>query len=255
MILVVFVRLLHHASGRPSRQSEDMHTLITQTLARDLSPAFIAAAEDSLRWGYDQAYGNLANPAGGFSRRSPELDQFHLDTILRGRRDTGKLALIRACDLTGTPYQMSRLHSNGRTFIVAQLGQLLVISEPIRFLSDRPLSADYKIKLASTHFSVRQLEMDLGDGYKQRIDARNTMLVFLQHGMSGDEFSRRGTALSMFRVAVPNCNLDSWMWFANALNDDLALRLDWVDTGRQRNMQEDNVRVALRAATKLADGK
>ncbi len=226
-----------------------MKTEISQTLSRDLTPDFIETWTDELRGEYDFNYEILASPPGGFEpRRNPVQDECDLAIAGRRRREAGKRSLIRTCERIGVPYQHFRLHCNGQFIVVAQLGQLLLIPEPIRYVQDRPLSSAYKTELASSHFSVRQLEMDLNDGYKQRIDARNTLLVVLQHGMSGDEFSRRGTALSMLRVAVPDCSFSSWIWHADALNSELEFRLDWNQAERPQTMQIDKVNVSLRSA-------
>ena len=115
-------------------------------------------------------------------------------------------ALMRACGEHGAPFQVKTLPCNGQAIVVGQVGQLLIITEPIDSLLSRPDQAAYKADLAASHFSIRQLEMDLGDGWRQRIDARNTILVVVQHGMRIGGFNRRDTALEMMRVVVPDAS-------------------------------------------------
>lgn len=224
---------------------------ILSLLQRDLHEAFIETMFDALRGAYVDAYDDISQPPGGFvvQRPSAEWDPVDLQAVRDGRRDNGLKALMRSCSNHGTPYQVKTLPCNGQKIVVGQLGQLLVLAEPIDNLRARPEHAAYKADLAASHFAVRQLEMDLGDGWRQRIDARNTMLVVIQHGMRVGGFNRRDTSLAMMRLAVPDASFGSWLFQANVMNGELGSVLGWTQVekvGEARPKQEDRVFVSLK---------
>lgn len=223
---------------------------ISEILSESLNSGFVSTLLNEFQQAYNDAYEQLLEPAGGhIHRRNFDLDQIDLGTVLRGRGDSGKRALARAFSKCGLPFETKRLSCNGLRILVGQIGRVLIISQPIRFINQKPNSADYKRDLADSHFAIRQLEMDLGDGYRQRIESRDTVLAVLQHGCHGNEFNRRETALSMFQLAVPDIDFGSWLWKANAMNDELDYRLDWKQhTAASTPVQEDKVRVYVRAA-------
>ncbi|WP_371225853.1 hypothetical protein [Roseovarius sp. 2305UL8-3] len=224
---------------------------ILNLLQRDLREPFIETMFDALRGGYAAAYDDVSQPLGGFAvqRPSTEWDAVDLRTLRDGRRDNGMRSLMKSCTDHGAPYQVKTLPCNGQTIVVGQLGQLLVLTEPIDNLKARPERAAYKADLAASHFAVRQLEMDLGDGWRQRIDARNTMLVVIQHGMRAGGFNRRDTSLSMMRLVVPDASFGSWLFQANVMNGELGSVLGWTQVekvGEARPIQEDRVFVSLK---------
>lgn len=229
-----------------------MHdTEILNLLQRDLREPFIETMLDALRDRYAAAYDDISRPPGGFAvqRPSAEWDAVDLQAVRDGRRDNGMRALKRSCTDHGSPYQVKTLPCNGQTIVVGQLGQLLVLTEPIDNLRARPERAAYKADLAASHFAVRQLEMDLGDGWRQRIDARNTMLVVIQHGMRVGGFNRRDTSLSMMRIVVPDASFGSWLFQADIMNGELGSVLGWTQVekvGEARPIQEDRVLVSLK---------
>jgi hypothetical protein len=229
-----------------------MHdTEILNLLQRDLREPFIDTMLDALRGGYAAAYDQIAKPPGGFvvQRPSMEWDPVDLQAVRDSRRDNGMRALVRSCTDHGAPYQVKTLPCNGQKIVVGQLGQLLVLAEPIDNLRARPERAAYKADLAASHFALRQLEMDLGDGWRQRIDARNTMLVVIQHGMRVGGFNRRDTSLAMMRLAVPDASFGSWLFQANVMNGELGSILGWTQVekaGEARPKQEDRVVVSLK---------
>lgn len=226
---------------------------ILNLLQRDLRESFIETMFDALRSGYATAYEDISQPPRGFAiqRPSADWDAVDVQTLRDGRRDNGMRALMRSCTDHGAPYQVKTLPCNGQKIVVGQLGQLLVLTEPIDNLRARPERAAYKADLAASHFAVRQLEMDLGDGWRQRIDARNTMLVVIQHGMKVGGFNRRDTSLSMMRLAVPDASFGSWLFQANVMNGELGSVLGWNQVekvGEARPIQEDRVFVSLKRA-------
>lgn len=224
---------------------------VLNILQRDLPEPFVVSLQDALRGEYSKAYEDVVRPPGGFvvPRPSPDWDKIDLRTVRNARRSNGLSALMRSCREHGAPFQVKTLACNGQTIVIGQVGQLLVLLEPIDNLSSRPEHAAYKSDLAASHFAIRQLEMDLGDGWRQRIDARNTLLVVVQHGMRIGGFNRRDTALEMMRLVVPDAAFDSWLFQANVLNGELSAVLDWpsVDKARTaRPIQEDRVVVTLK---------
>lgn len=224
---------------------------ILSLLQRDLREPFIETMFDALRGTYAAAYDDISQPPGGFviQRPNAEWDPVDLQAVRDGRRDNGMKALMRSCSNHGAPYQVKTLPCNGQKIVVGQLGQLLVLAEPIDNLRARPEHAAYKADLAASHFAVRQLEMDLGDGWRQRIDARNTMLVVIQHGMRVGGFNRRDTSLAMMRLAVPDASFGSWLFQANVMNGELGSVLGWAQVekvGEARPKQEDRVFVSLK---------
>ncbi|MBZ4024123.1 hypothetical protein CKO11_16885 [Rhodobacter sp. TJ_12] len=224
---------------------------VINILQRDLPEPFVASLRDGLREEYSRAYEDLARPPGGFIATRPGTgwDRIDLRAVRNERRSNGLRALMRTCCEHGAPFQVKTLACNGQTIVIGQVGQLLILVEPIDSLSSRPERAAYKADLAASHFAIRQLEMDLGDGWRQRIDVRNTLLVVVQHGMRNGGFNRRDTALEMMRLVVPDAAFDSWLVQANVLNGELSAVLDWssIDTVRTaRPMQEDRVVVKLK---------
>lgn len=224
---------------------------ILNLLQRDLREPFIDTMLDTMRGSYAAAYDEIAKPPGGFvvQRPSEEWDPVDLQAVRNGRRANGMNALMKACTEHGAPYQVKTLPCNGQKIVVGQLGQLLVLVEPIDNLSARPERAAYKADLAVSHFAVRQLEMDLGDGWRQRIDVRNTMLVVIQHGMRVGGFNRRDTSLSMMRLAVPDASFGTWLFQSNIMNGELGSVLGWTQVekvGKARPKQEDQVFVSLK---------
>ena len=224
---------------------------ILNVLQRDLPEPFLVSLQDGLRGEYSKAYDDVVSPPGGFvvPRPSSEWDRIELRTVRNARRSNGMRALMRTCGEHGAPFQVKTLACNGQAIVVGQVGQLLVITEPIDNLLSRPEQAAYKADLAASHFSIRQLEMDLGDGWRQRIDARNTILVVIQHGMRIGGFSRRDTALEMMRLVVPDASFGSWLFRANVMNGELGAMLDWTTFNKAktaRPTQEDRVVVTLK---------
>lgn len=228
-----------------------MDEQITKLLARDLTQDFVTAFQERLDSEYSATYEELSSVPGSIlSSGVSEMDALNLTEARRARRANGLRALGNASKDLGVPFEVKRLACNGQQVVVSQLGQVLVISEPVDHLMAKPEHAQYKMDLAASHFAIRQLELDLGDGYRQRIDARNTVLAVIQHGMHAHTFSRRDTALSMLRVAVPDVSFNSWLWKANVLNDELAFMLDWKPEALESGprTQEDRVTVKLKSA-------
>jgi hypothetical protein len=158
-------------------------------------------------------------------------------------------ALMHSCSEHGAPIQIKQLPCNGQKIVIGQMGQLLILTEPIDNLSARPEHAAYKANLAASHFAIRQLEMDLGDGWRQRIDVRNTMLVIVQHGMRIGGLNRRDTALEIMRLVVPDVSFGSWLLQANVMSGELGAMLDWTNALKEqpaRLTQEDRVLVTLK---------
>lgn len=225
-----------------------MDRQIANVLSRDVPEPLIGALRDRLIGIYSTTFENIARPPGGFvPHRTSEIDRFDLAAARHLRRENGMRVLLEVCSEFKIPYQIKNLRCNGQKIVVAQMGQVLMLAEPVDFLKARPEHSKYKADLAASHFAIRQLEMDLGDGYRQRVDSRNTMLVVMQHGMRSGSFTRRDTSLAMMRLAVPDFSFDSWLWYANALNDDLALALDWRDMkSAARPVQEDRVTITMK---------
>ena len=220
-------------------------------LQRDLHQPFLDSLKDALHGRYSKAYEDVVRPPGGFvlPRPSSEWDPIDLQAVRRFRRSNGMQALMQTCSEHGAPIQLKTLGCNGQKIVVGQMGQLLILTEPIDNLSSRPEHAAYKADLAASHFAIRQLEMDLGDGWRQRISVRNTMLVVIQHGMRAGGLNRRDTALEMMRLVVPDASFSSWLLQANVLNGELSAMLDWTKTLREqavRPTQEDRVVVTLK---------
>jgi hypothetical protein len=219
---------------------------ILNVLQRDLPEPFLVSLQDGLRGEYSKAYDDVVRPPGAFvvPRPSSDWDRVDLRTVRNARRSNGMRALMRSCSEHGAPFQVKTLSCNGQAIVVGQVGQLLVVTEPIDNLLSRPEHAAYKADLAASHFAIRQLEMDLGDGWRQRIDARNTILVVIQHGMRVGGFSRRDTAL-----VVPDASFGSWLFRANVMNGELGAMLDWTNVNKAqtaRPTQEDRVVVTLK---------
>ncbi len=224
---------------------------ILNVLHRDLPEPFIASLQDTLCGEYAKAYEDVAQPAGGFvtPRPNSEWDSVDLRAVRNSRRNNGLRALLRTCREHGVPFEVKSLACNGQTIVVGQIGQILIMTEPIDNLSARPEPAVYKLDLAASHFAIRQLELDLGDGWRQRIDPRNTMLVVIQHGMRIGGFNRRDTALAMMRLVVPDSAFGSWLFKANVLNGELDFALNWSNCHKaptDRPVQIDRVAVTLK---------
>lgn len=227
---------------------------ILQVMRRDFPEEFSDALQHNLVGAYARSYEDVARPPGGFvPHRSADLDALDLVAVRRARRGCGMSALMQTAEQFGIPYQLKRLSCNGQRIAVAQLGQVLLIAEPIDSLTERPEHARYKTELAASHFAIRQIEMDFSPHeeevrYRQRIDARNTMLAVLQHGMRGGSFTRRDTALAMMNIAVPDATFSSWLWRANVLNDEMAMALDWrTPITVKPPVQTDRVTVTVKA--------
>jgi hypothetical protein len=224
---------------------------VLNVLQRDLHKPFLASLQDALRGEYSKAYEDVVRPPGGFAMARPnsEWDRVDLQTVRKFRRSNGMRALMHSCNEHGAPIQIKTLACNGQKIVVGQMGQLLILIEPIDNLSARPEHAAYRVDLAASHFAIRQLEMDLGDGWRQRIDVRNTMLVIIQHGMRIGGLNRRDTALEIMRLVVPDASCGSWLLQANVLSGELGALLDWttaVNEQPTRPSQEDRVFVTLK---------
>lgn len=227
---------------------------ILQVMQRDFPEDFRDALHGNLAGAYDRSFEDIARPPGAFiPTPTPEINEMNYLAARKARRAIGMTALMQTAQQCGIPFQIKRLACNGQRIVVAQLGQILLVAEPVDHLAERPNHADYKAELAASHFAIRQLEMDFGPHpeearYRQRIDARNTMLVVVQHGMRGGDFNRRDTAFSMFNVAVPDATLGSWLWKANAMNGELDASLDWTSPiGKSAVVQEDRVTISVKA--------
>lgn len=231
---------------------------ILNLLQRDLSETFAETFCDELRGEYSHSYEQIAVPPGGYvpHRRDGEWDALDLRAVRNRRRINGLRALQKTCIRHGAPFQVKSLPCNGQVIVIGQIGQLLILSEPIDSLGAKPERAAYKSELAASHFAIRQLEMDLGDGWRQRIDARNTMLVVLQHGMRVGAFNRRDTALEMLRLVVPDVSFQSWLFQANLMNGELAAAMEWTSIKPASGVRPtipDNVVVKLKADAKTKD--
>lgn len=231
---------------------------VLSILRRDLPEPFVTCFHSALRGEYSKVYEDMVRPPGGFvvPRPSSDWDKVDLRAVRNARRGSGLRALMRACREYGAPFQVKALACNGQTIVIGQVGQLLILAEPIDNLSSRPERAAYKADLAASHFAIRQLEMDLGDGWRQRIDARNTLLVVVQHGMRIGGFNRRDTALEMMRLVVPDAAFGSWLVEANVLNGELSALLDWSGVEKvhaARPIQEDRVAVKLKRNVSVRD--
>lgn len=226
-----------------------MDDSVTKIFARDLNEAFFARFQSGLQYRYDAAFAQISGgPARMVRAEDDPVADFNLNIVRRMRRDHGKLALLEACQTFKVPYEVKTLSCNGQQVMLAQLGELLLMAEPMDHLGEKPISARYKQELAASHFASRQLEFDFGDGYRRsRIDPRNTLFTVLRHGMHGETFNRKNTTLSMLQVSVPNWGFDSWTWSANAMNDDLSYLLEWKSAASSKPAaQEDKVKTPLK---------
>jgi hypothetical protein len=230
-----------------------MDSQITETLARELPEQLIARFVNHSKALYDAEFDRLDTGAG--LPDSATHNEFLVDMARRARLQNGRRSLIFAGTQCGLQVELKKLRSNGTIIPLVHVGSLRVMAEPFDYWEQRPDAADYKVDLAASHFSRRQLEFDFGPEWAPRQDG-NTMLVVLQHGMMAYQFSRTGTAMSMARVVVPDCSFQSWLWKAKILNDELAYMLDWIDMSHTRHVagiQEDRVWPTIRPASQTIE--
>jgi hypothetical protein len=230
-----------------------MDSRITQTLADELPEQLIARFVNHSRALYDAEFERLDTGVG--IPDSAAHNGLLLDIVRRSRLQNGRRSLMYAGIHCGLQVEMKKLRSNGMIVPLVHVGSLRLMAEPFDYWEQRPDAADYKVDLAASHFSRRQLEFEFGPPWTARHD-RETMLVVLQHGMLGDQFSRSGTAMSMARLVVPDCSFQSWLWKAKILNDELAYTLDWIDVSGKRQVvgvQVDNVWPTVRPAARTTE--
>ncbi|WFU84829.1 hypothetical protein QA645_19435 [Bradyrhizobium sp. CIAT3101] len=172
-------------------------------LLRDLDPDFVEKIAVELGWQYDGLYEELAND-------SAQLDHSREEEFNRRRADCAKRAIARACQQHGIPFEERRLACNGQYKLLAKIGRVILIQEPILTLDDHPAVADYKIELSDVHGFVRQLELDLGDQPHRIRDWSGCVLAVLLHGAAGPRFSRQDKALGRAMLAIPDAAYSHW---------------------------------------------
>ncbi|MFM7333185.1 MAG: hypothetical protein ACKO1H_02030 [Tabrizicola sp.] len=222
-------------------------------IRQGLSQAFVEAAESRLQWEYSASF----DEADRRGVRMPfdhgdEYGQLLLQRHMGARHHLGSTALrLAAQQVGGTVEQL--LLSNGQRKVIALVGPFCFIAETLTEFPHKPEFANYKGKLARTYGAIRQLELDLGDGFAVKEDWSGRHLGVLLHGCIGTSFSRSGTSLSAFRVAFPNAEYDSWVWEADVLSGQLADRVGWHDIRKNKPKQVDKVAVSLRALSEAKD--
>lgn len=225
-------------------------------ICANLSKEFIEAVESRLQWEYSSSFDDAERRGRIFEGEMPNpIAKTFLERHMRTRSSFGMIAMASAAADVGADVEYLLL-ANGQRKPVVRIGCFCFISESMHDLSHKPSFAVFKRGLAQANSAIRQLELDLGDRPVYTADWSGCHLGVLLHGCRGDEFTRTGTDLSMFRIGFPNAAYDSWIWNKDVLSGQVSDDLGWtkVPVGKPPK-QHDKVAVRLRAASERREIK
>lgn len=169
----------------------------------DLDPEFIETVLKQLPWEYNRLFGELSKD------RQLNEDQ-RTEEYNKRRGLCATEALIFACDRHKVPYERMRLHYNGQTKLLVRMGRIIMLQEAIDAFGDPLKSADYKVELASTSSTCRQLEFDFGDGRLRHREWSGCILAVLLHKPAGTQFTKEHKQLGGVALGIPDAGYTHW---------------------------------------------
>ena len=181
-------------------EAEKLKGIVTNDVDRD----FLEALCIAVGWEYHGLYETLAADAA-------LTDDVRDEEFGRRRGFCVAKALGATAARFRVPVERRRLDCNGQRKTIAQAGRVLIVQEPISGLAERPRVADYKVRLAELHGTVRQLELDLGDRPDPVRDWSGCVLCVLLHGPAGPRFTRAHRTLGGLFLAVPDAAYSQWV--------------------------------------------
>jgi len=170
----------------------------------DLDPAFVESLGNFAAWEYSTFYETLSAD----SSLTPEL---RLDLFRSGRGLVMNRAIVRAANKHGIPFEVRRLACNGQSKLMVKVGRVILISEALKTMWDKPKAADYKREISGCYGIIQQLEFDLGDRPKQLLDWSDGVLGVILHGAAGMRFRRSECELGAFILGLPDAEYQSWL--------------------------------------------
>jgi hypothetical protein len=177
---------------------------IPEIVRGDLDPDFVKSVSVALAWEYDALFQRLST--------QPHIPEAYLnEEFATGRARCATRALASAANQHGVPHEFRRLECNGQRKILAKIGRLIIIQEPMTTVSDHPQFADYKLELAQSHGILRQLELDLADMPGRILDWSGCILGVLLHGAAGPWFTREHKALGGLLLGIPDSAYNHWV--------------------------------------------
>lgn len=170
----------------------------------DVDVDFLQSFSVGLAWEYHVLFEELK----GDDRLPEEIK--NTEFAIR-RSNCAIRALSRSCQKHGIPLHQWRLACNGQMKVLAQMGRVLLLLEPMSELPHKPVASNYKTALANSFGVSRQLELDLGDRPLRKFDPSGEVLAVLLHGASGAAFTKRDKALGGLMLAVPDDRYENWI--------------------------------------------
>lgn len=175
--------------------------------------------------------------------------------FLMDRSRAAENAISVAMEVAGLPCGFRRLPCNGQQKLLAKIGRVLLIQEPLSAVGARPQAAEYKRQLARVHSAARQLELDLGDRPHQNVDWSGDVLAVLLHGHGRLPSDGGRLGLASLRLAVPDADYRNWI-----VNLPLERISVWGDLSRrlaeaESKDVEDRVATGLRRARSVGWGE
>jgi hypothetical protein len=177
---------------------------IGDIVRNDIDPDFLKSFSISMGWAYSDLYEELA-ALGNIG------EAYGLEEFARRRSGCAVRALALAARQHGIPYEFKYLGCNGQSKLIAKVGRVVLIQEPILTLEDDPRVSEYKRELAESHGLVRQLELELGDRPVKNQDWSGCVLGVLLHGAAGPRFTREHRALGALMLAIPDASYSNWI--------------------------------------------
>jgi len=169
------------------------------------------------------------------------------EAFARRRGDVAVKALLRAAKQYGIPYEFKYLPCNGQSKLIARIGRVVMIQEPILTLDEDPRVSEYKRELADSHGLIRQLELDLGDRPVRNADWSGCVLAVMLHGAAGSRFTAEHKALGALMLAVPDASYRNWVLRLDLHSMAMEGRGLEVDDREDVEVhQHDNVHVTLK---------
>lgn len=220
---------------------------VRSRLARNITGEFKDTLESELRWGADMAWREVVDPKGiGSPPETEEEIKLELDALARGRRLQGCRALMRAAKLHDLPVEYRHV-GGGHSVAFAQFGSVVLCTEAVRYVEQRPEPAEYKLDLAKGNQELLQLELPF-EHVQNRLDPRGALFCIVQHLVPLSSIKRADCLLTGMTLVVP----DRSFTFANVAENiigehykrNILLHGDQDDVVQP---QEDKVVTKLRA--------
>ena len=220
---------------------------VRSRIAHNITGEFKETLESELRWGADMAWREVADPKGiGSPPVTQEEIKLELDALARGRRLQGCRALMRAAKLHGVPVEYRHV-GGGHSVAFAQFGSVILCTEAVRYVEQRPETAEYKLDLARGNQELLQLELPF-EHVQNRLDPRGVLFCIVQHLVPLTSMERADCLLSGLSLVVPDLSFTFSIVAENIIGEHYQRNI--LLHGEQDDVvqpQEDKVVPKLRA--------